>query len=295
MTNYKQERGDPAIVYEPEDEGTKRYVKLEPGVYQVFDRGGMGSFRPSFYKWIEQDKLIRFKSGIVNDIINKASDFLSDKTRDVYKELKIIHKVGIIFHGKQGTGKTSVCYLIMREMAEKYGAICLDFTGRTMNFILYTAHKVRETQDNPIVVFMDEFEHVVKMEEQKLLTFLDGGNSVEKCMVIACTNYLDKIPDRIKFRKSRIKYMYPINALPEEIYREYILDRVPGIGETALKELLYRSTDEGLTIDELKHTLIDYRLENLTIEKAIEGVLQYERGAKKKKTEPQEDEGDDVP
>lgn len=292
MTNYKQERGDPGIVYEPEEEGTKRLIKLEPGVYQVFDRGGMGSFRPTFYGWSEQDRLIRFKSGVVNDVINKASDFLSDKTRAVYQELKIFHKVGMIFYGKQGTGKTSVCYLIMREMVEKYGAVCLDFTGRTMNFVLYTAHKVREIQDNPIVIFIDEFEHLVKHDEQKLLTFLDGGNSVDKCMIIACTNYLDRIPDRIKFRKSRIKYMYPINALPEEIYKEYVLDRMPAIDESALKELLYRSVDEGLTIDELKHTIIDYRLENLSIEKAIEGVLQYERGTKKKKAEPGEEEED---
>lgn len=297
MTNYRQEDGEVHILYDREEDSTKRFEKLGKGIYQVWDAGGMGRFIPAFYPFEEKDRLIRFKSGIVDTVIKRVSDFLSPEAAAVYAELGIFHKVGMIFHGKHGTGKTSVCYLIMKEMVEKHDAICLDFTAKTMGFILYTLNRVRETQDNPIVVFVDEFENLVKREEAKLLTFLDGGDAINKTVFICCTNYLDKIPDRIKFRKSRIKYLYVINSLPESVYREYILSRLPKISTKELEELVFWAVDKQLTIDELKHVLIDYRLEKVSIIQAVDGVLQFVReGYVRTEEEAGEEEaGEDEP
>jgi len=125
---------------------------------------------------------------------------------------------------------------------------------------------------SPIIIFVDECE--VMMNEEATLTYLDGIDSVEDSIFIGATNYQKKIPDRIINRKSRIKFAYPINSLPPEVYLEYIEKKLPDIKKEDLAEFGYKAEEAGLTIDQLKNSLINYHIDNMTIDNSIKEVTE---------------------
>lgn len=279
MKNYRKLKDSNSIIWEKEPEDTERYVSLAPNVYKLIDVGTY-TYIPMFEPIMDGDKLVKFKSGVVSEVISNADKFFSDETRKVYEELKLTHKIGVLFYGKPGTGKTSTCMLIMKELVEKHGAICLDCTGRRIEFIKFSIAKIRENQLNPIVVFGDEFDSMLARDEDRYLTFLDGTDSVNNMIFIGCTNYLDKVPERFKKRKSRFKHLHNINSLPQEIYKEYLIDRVPSMKSEIVAQFSFLATERGLTIDQLKHALIDHKIEGLDIENAIEKAATFEEDKK---------------
>lgn len=290
MNNYRKITGKDQIILQPEERYEAGYEVLEPNIYKLWDVGNMFiGMIPMFERIREGDKLVQFKTGIVAKVMKSADRFLGAESKDAYQQLKITHKMGLIFYGKQGTGKTSTCMLIMKTLVSKHNAVCLDCTGRTLSFVRECIRRMRELQDNPIVVFMDEFEVSVREEETKYLTFLDGTDSVDNLIFIGCTNYIDKIPDRIKKRKSRIKHLYNINSLPLDVYKEYLMDRIPSMETKIVAEFAFKAEEKGLTIDQLKHALIDYKLEGFTIEKSIGRASSFDA----EECNDEEDEEDD--
>lgn len=275
-TNYRKVTEKNHIIMEKDTPEEGRMVVLSPGVYKLYDGGNMFlGIIPLFEDIKQGDKLVNFKTGIVARVIEQTDAFLGEESRKAYEELKVAHKMGMLFYGKPGTGKTSTCMLIMKALAEKHSALCLDCTGKSLGFIRYCIERMREIQSNPIVLFIDEFEGRISREEAEYLTFLDGTNSVSNLVFMACTNYIEDIPDRIKKRKSRIKYLHNINSLPEEVYREYLTDRIPTMDRKTLGEFSYKAAEAGLTIDQLKHALIDYKIEKMSIEKAIKTAATF--------------------
>jgi ATP-dependent 26S proteasome regulatory subunit len=290
MSNYRKVKGENRLILYP-SYGGKIYDKLTPNIYKIGNAGSMFSgIVPSFELVKERDKLVEFKTGIVSKVIEQTNNFFSPESRIAYEELKISHKMGVLFYGKAGTGKTSTCTLIMKTLAETHNAVCFDCTGKRIDFVIHCVKEVRKVQDNPIVLFMDEFEASVKAEEESYLTFLDGTDSIDNLIFIACTNYLEKIPNRIKNRRSRIKHLHNINSLPDAVYKEYILDRVPSMNPETITKFVYLAAENGLTIDELKHALIDYRIEKVSVDKAVKGAIDFNSNETKEiKKEEEED------
>lgn len=276
MSNYKKIVGKSEIILQPDNIYEEHYQELKPGIYEVWNAGSLFSgYIPCFGVPKQTDKLVSFKSGIVADVIKDTANFLGSKTKEAYAELKMAHKMGMIFYGKHGTGKTSTCMLIMQAVADRFGVLCLNFTGKNLTFIMSCIEKIRKVQQNPIIIFMDEVEEAIRKEENGYLTFLDGTDSVDGLIFIGCTNYLEKIPERIKFRKSRIKYLYNIDSLPLDVYKEYIIDRIPSLSPSLVAEFAFKAEDKKLTIDQVKHALIDYRIEGLSIDAAIKEAMTF--------------------
>jgi hypothetical protein len=81
--------------------------------------------------------------------------------------------------------------------------------------------------------------------EESFLPFLDGNDSVEDLIFIGCTNYINKIPDRIKNRKSRIKECFSILLkYYDKLYRKSLGKR-ENLGEL-LKEIKSFTTDRNI-------------------------------------------------
>lgn len=271
--NFKKYKHSDIITYEPEDPNLDKHeITLDSNVYKVRDLGGMMKSIPGFIPIKSSDDLIKFKTGDIAHVMKTANRFFTQRTRDTYKELKIAHKIGMIFYGTHGTGKTSTCMLIMKELVDQYNSICIDGTSVSLNFIKNIIARIRELQDNPIVLFVDEFDSSIAREEDNWLTFLDGTDAINNLIFIGCTNYIDNIPDRIKNRKSRIKYTFEIKSLPLEVYREYVQDRLPKETPEIIQKFSFLAEQEGLTLDQLKHAIIDYRLDCVSIEEAITDV-----------------------
>jgi ATP-dependent 26S proteasome regulatory subunit len=276
MNNFVKYKGDDIILSQVEEQVESRYKILPEGIYkpQMVPTGMMSAvvgFDP-----IPQNKsLVKFTGGIIANTIKKINEFLNKETKDIYLSLKVAHKLGVILYGPPGTGKTCTAFLIMQEMVDKYKAICLDCTGNNVGSIQYYIECVRKLHNNPIVVFIDEFDFAIKHEEIKYLPFLDGITPNENLIIIGCTNNLDTIPNRIKNRPSRIKYNIEIKSFPIEVYKQFILDKMSSIKEKELVKFSYIAEEKGLTLDELKHVIIDHKIEKIDIELAIKNIKKY--------------------
>lgn len=289
-TNYLKQT-DGAITYHPCGEG--EYLSVVPaGVYDLeLKPVGMMQSVAQFRPIEQKDSLINFKGSIMERIVKKCDDFFSQRTIDIYKELKICHKMGVILHGVPGTGKTCCSMLVMMEIAKKYDAICIDITKMGFGIVKSVIKMIREHQNNPILIFSDEFDNVVRNYEYELLPFMDGNDSVDGLIMLGCTNYIDKIPDRIKDRKSRVKHLFEIKKLPMAVYTEYITDRLPSLGKN-ISKFSYLAEEAGLTLDQVKNAMIDYKLEGVRMEVAIQSSKSVE-SLDYSPSDLQEEEGED--
>lgn len=274
MYNFVKLKGENTIIEKEEILFDAHYTELPSGIYSIKDMGGMFQRIIAFDPVKSPDNLISFEEGTVKETIDKIREFFTDDVMAAYKEMKISHKLGCILHGPPGTGKTACAQLIMEKLVKDMDAICLVATGRKLEFIKTVVSFLRKKgNSNPICIFVDECEYALVQEENKYLTFLDGADSFEKVIYLGCTNYLDEIPDRIKLRKSRIKHLIEVNRFPDNVYRQYIKTKLPSISADKVAEIAFKAGEANLTIDELKHVLIDWRIEKVDIQTAIDHII----------------------
>ena len=119
---------------------------------------------------------------------------------------------------------------------------------------------VRAIQDNPIIVFIDEFEGFLDPNnnyERNFKTLLDGSNSIDNCLFMLTTNYIDKVPKTIKDRPSRVKYCIEVEGIQDELliakFLKQSFDKI-NMDVDFSKDI---SKMKGWTIDELKQYVLD--------------------------------------
>lgn len=70
-----------------------------------------------------KNELIPFKSGDIKKLQEELLNFCSDASKAMFSNLSINHQMGIILHGKAGTGKTSAAMLLGRDLVDNNQAI----------------------------------------------------------------------------------------------------------------------------------------------------------------------------
>ena len=174
------------------------------------------------------------------------------------------HKAGILLYGKQGTGKTSMFKKYFNSAVNEYNALVFDIKITEATYIWWDFLKdIRTIQNNPIIVFFDEFDEYFhghgrhNAQEEGIKKILDGTNSIDNCLFFMTTNYLDRIPETIKNRPSRVKYSIEVEGIQDEkLIKQFLkqsFDKVEMVVDYE-KEV---SKMKGWTIDELKQWVLD--------------------------------------
>ena len=246
--------------------------KLFSGVYDIeFDHNG--SFKN--FKFIQIPKefplMPSTELGNIQDYMEK---FFSKEYEELCEKAKILLKSGILLFGHAGIGKSNyINYLINKCVKEKEACIFNIDSNPKLFTIVEKLKELRDIQDNLFVVVLEEMDELFDKgysTEACLKNLMDGINSIENCLFLASTNYIEKIPKSLTERPSRFKKVLEIKPTED-------LEELKKWLETTYKSFignLSREECEHLhdlcinkTIDEIKHILIDYKMGIKNVEK----------------------------
>lgn len=185
--------------------------------------------------------------------------FYNEDVFNIVREMGFIHKSGVLLHGKEGTGKTSIAkYYYTRFIKDKNAVVFYinnsdGYFYKCWEFIV----EIRKIQDDPIIIILEELDGFMKDNEDKLKSCLDGNLSISNCVVFASTNHIDRIPEALKNRESRFKFVINIEGIQnkEEVFK--IIKNM--IGNDFSDEEINKYSEElkGKTLDEIKQFCLD--------------------------------------
>lgn len=190
---------------------------------------------------------------------NIYSKFFLPEIKEKVNTLGYNHKLGVLLYGKHGTGKTSMFKKYFNDASEKHNSLVFIIPRPfALSYVWKFVQDIRRVQDNPIIIFMDEFdEYFTKYDtEAELKRILDGTDSIDNCFFMMATNYIEKIPDTIKDRPSRVKYKIEVTGIQDEkLIKQFLKQSFDKVGMDANLEDI--SKMKGYTLDELKQVVLD--------------------------------------
>ena len=235
-----------------------------------------GNFKPGFYQFSLDNEGVAcstiaidevhtpYKSSTNDEIIKGVMSFFSSKK--LKKQINMMgfpHKMGVLLYGKPGTGKTTLINYISHLLFEQQNAIIMVCNNaESVEASIAMAKSIREIQNNPIVMIMDEFERFVanNSQEARIKTFLDGGDSIDNCLVLGATNYIEQVPKSIGERESRIRILKEITGVDT---KEEVADIVNGmlneanVAASINRDKIIDGIGTGITLDFIKNAVID--------------------------------------
>lgn len=207
--------------------------------------------------------LIRFPNSPADVIISEFDNFWSKK--DEYLKRNEPHKRGFLLHGPPGGGKSSLVQFIVEHFIVD-GNIVIDFNYDTVPSINILR---RIEPDRKLLVIIEDIDtFLVHLDiEQQLLSFLDGGIQHVNTVVIATTNFPEKLPTRIKNRPSRFDRMTHIGVPTKEERLLYLRKKCQTTPEDDI--LRWAKVTNGWTLAHLKELILSVEVHGLSEEETI--------------------------
>lgn len=225
--------------------------QMKPGMYILgYNRQtGLAQFIGTK---LSDEKLIDI-GGVGHTIANEMSSFL--KGRDGFKKAGLPHKRGYLMHGAPGCGKSCSIRLISQEFmkAEPNGFVFFwPVNGNRLNVDAYYTLIRKACPDSPMLFIVEDIDTGLSYFEQGMLNFLDGHERIDGVILLATTNNLEYIPDRLKARPSRIDRCIEV-GLPNSKERGAYLKSF-GTSDEIVEQLVKMS--EGLSFAHLKELYV---------------------------------------
>jgi hypothetical protein len=233
-----------------------------------------GIYKAEYSRWgvklcpmtISQDKYIDLLSETTRDLLNDIEAFTASAGR--YDELNLVHKRGILLYGLPGTGKT----MLINHIVDTYKDIAHVVFLENDEVFLRNIHDFKEILQERLTIFVieeitsflqprsiDDMPHFDAMPQ--ILTFLDGQDSWDNMLMLATTNFPERIPINLIDRPSRFDRIIRIDQPNEEVRRKYletVLDR-----GMVTQEILEKT--KGMSIAHLKEICVQFGMQNKPI------------------------------
>jgi hypothetical protein len=257
--------------FHPNKMDTSMSDRLPPGMYKVKVIPMLGRL------WFESfdaksDSLVELPSAEYSRIVAEMDLFLKPETMKKFQDKGFLYKRSALLHGLPGTGKTCIVNRVSQQVIKR-GGVCLFVENPQ---VLPLAFEVLESVQ-PDVLTMVVLEEVDSMiahgNESSLLSILDGEIQKQNVMYLATTNYIDKIPARMR-RPGRFSSVIEVKYPTPEARSVYLQTKLgrefPRLGEWVEKT-------SGLSIDELKECVQAVELLESPLDEVV-GRLRETRG-----------------
>lgn len=146
------------------------------------------------------DSLIELDDSAAVRVIAGIEKFWESKAK--FDRFGILFKRGILMWGPAGSGKTATVNLLMNDLVKRGGMVVIVQSPR---LAIEGLHGLRRIEpDRPIIIVLEDIEEMIDNHgEHGLLGLLDGEHQVSNVVVLATTNYPERLGERIINRPSR--------------------------------------------------------------------------------------------
>jgi len=216
-------------------------------------------------KWVSNEinvnktfKNIFLEQTMKSFVIHNVDNFLTKKKQ--YDKFGIPHKLGFLFHGKPGNGKSSLAYAIAKTHSKNIYKVNLSVDKS--NFI----NQISTIREGSVVLFEDidtcntshdrnkieesskeKNENLNKLELGDILEVLDGYCYLKDCIIIMTTNHIDKL-DSALIRSGRVDHKFEFTNASNEQITEII--------RFFFKKKCAIKTTKDISVSELINTII---------------------------------------
>lgn len=224
------------------------HQKLTPGPYIVnYDpRKNLVTFQDMN---LQSDKIVDLPGGEFEEIMEEIDIFLSPEAGKRFEEAGLLPKNNILLYGTPGAGKTVIVNRLAQKIIAQGGVVL--FNPHPM--AIPETYRIFDSiqPDTLLLVIMEELDAMIRdIGEDPFLHFLDGEVQKKNAIYVATTNYLERIPDRLR-RPGRFSVVKEV-GMPKAEAREFYLNTK--LRNPALARSIASST-EGFSVDMLKEVV----------------------------------------
>ena len=242
-------------------------VSLPPGLFDITSDNWTGSIVLHNLA-IKNEKLCRFSEGQCQDLLTEINSFWG--TQKHYEKLGVPHKRGLLLHGDPGCGKTSIVMMAVENIIGQGGLAIQPSNLRDFADHIGTLRMIEPNR--PLLVIFEDVDQYGHREQTALLELLDGSSDKvgSNVLFVGTTNYLERIPVRIRARPSRFDTLIEIKKPTGKQrieYLKHICHRWPEV--TAEQIEMWAENSDGYGIAALKELVIASLIHQHPLEKTL--------------------------
>ncbi|MCJ1475243.1 hypothetical protein MMC13_003905 [Lambiella insularis] len=161
----------------------------------------------------------------VTEIVHKFFD-----SKDVYDDLGVPWRRGVIFHGPAGNGKTISIKAIMHTLSMREDTVKLLYVKSAPNTYAIRSVFQMARAAAPCLLVLEDIDTIVTQQTRSyFFNEVDGLERNDGILMLASTNHLDQLDDGLSKRPSRFdrKYLFPNPSSSERVlYVQYWRDKL---------------------------------------------------------------------
>ena len=230
---------------------------IPPGIYEPSCPNCEVGFEPIE---IVTDDILIPPDSLHTEILSHIRNFFDDGAK--YAALGLVHKTSLLLSGDPGCGKTTVIEMVANDFISKGGVCLYSESTRYVQDALANFRKVEPTRNLLVII-----EDIEACDEQRLLSILDGEETIDHVCFVFTTNKEEEISERLG-RPGRIDTRIKMLP-PSAAFREfYVKTKLEYLAPAAHIISIVKKTD-GFTLAELRLLLVLTEIQELSVDDAV--------------------------
>lgn len=209
------------------------------------------------------EKPVVMSEGVFESVREDIQNFVDAKP--IYEDAGAHYRMGILAYGPPGNGKSTLIRQILNDHPALKTAVKITCPKLPEQQFL---EQLSALEAIKVFIFEELYMAVKEPKEMaRMLNFLDGEDSVRGAIILATTNYPEKLPGNIIDRPSRFDKLYRF-GLPNGKERKALMSKI--LGRTATSEEVNATT--GFSAAYVREAALQARVKRLPVSEVVKAL-----------------------